>query len=60
MTATTIGTITVPLITDDMSTLDAAYAYAKAGWYIGPAQNGSKHPGSILGKDWQHKTSRDN
>jgi hypothetical protein len=36
VTATTIGTITVPLITDDMSTLDAAYAYAKAGWYIGP------------------------
>jgi hypothetical protein len=51
--------LNIPAITTDMSTLEAALAYAKAGWYVGPAIRGSKHPGSILGKDWQHKTSRD-
>jgi hypothetical protein len=59
MTATTVGVLAVPVITDDMSTLDAADAYAKAGWYIGAAERGTKHPGSTLGKDWQRKTSRD-
>jgi Bifunctional DNA primase/polymerase, N-terminal len=49
----------IPEITTDMSTLDAGYAYTKAGFYIGPGKRGSKHPGSVLGKDWQHKTSRD-
>jgi hypothetical protein len=52
-------TLAIPVITAEMSTLDAAYAYAKEGWYIGPATRGSKHPGSILEKDWQRKTSRD-
>src|SRR4029453_7468843 len=41
-----------------MSTLDAGYAYTKAGFYIGPGKRGSKHPGSVLGKDSQQKTSR--
>jgi hypothetical protein len=49
----------VPAITDDMSTLEAAYAYAKAGLYIGPSRRGTKDPGSVLGKNWQLKTSRD-
>jgi hypothetical protein len=65
MTATTTATnIAVPAITDDMSTLEAAYAYAKARLYIGPCERGSKHPGSIIGdkktrKGWQRHTSRD-
>jgi hypothetical protein len=64
MTATTVGAITVPAITDDMSTLEAAYAYAKARLYIGPCERGSKHPGSVIGdkktrKGWQRHTSRD-
>jgi hypothetical protein len=54
-----MNVIAVPEIAADMATLEAALAYAKAGWYIGPARRGSKHPGSVLGKDWQHKTSRD-
>jgi P4 family phage/plasmid primase-like protien len=62
MITTTTG-IAIPKITDDMSTLDAAIAYAKAGIYVGPCKRGSKHPGSVIGdknrKRWQHKTSRD-
>jgi hypothetical protein len=52
--------LAVPVITDDMSKLDAAaLAYAAAGWYIGPEERGTKNPGSILGKYWQRRTSRD-
>src|SRR5690348_3043949 len=51
-------TLTVPDVTG-MDTLTAALAYAKAGWYVGPVKRGTKDPGSVLGKDWQHKTSRD-
>jgi hypothetical protein len=51
--------LTVPEITDDMSTLDAALAYSAAGFYIGPCGRGTKDPGSILGGSWQRKTSRD-
>jgi hypothetical protein len=39
--------------------ISAAIKYAKAGWYVGPVKNGSKHPGSVLGKKWQDKTTRD-
>jgi hypothetical protein len=57
------ATIAVPEITADMSTLEAAYAYGKAGLYIGPCERGSKHPGSVIGdpktrKGWQRHTSR--
>jgi hypothetical protein len=35
--------LAVPVITDDMSKLDAAaLAYAAAGWYIGPEERGTK------------------
>jgi hypothetical protein len=50
--------LTVPDVAG-MDTLSAALAYAKAGWYVGPVKRGTKDPGSVLGKDWQHKTSRD-
>jgi hypothetical protein len=50
--------LTVPDVAG-MDELAAAFAYAKGGWYLGPAAAGTKHPGSVLGKDWQHKTSRD-
>jgi hypothetical protein len=59
VTATTTTSLAIPVITDDMSTLDAAYAYANAGFYIGPEKRGTKNPGSILGDDWQRQTSRD-
>lgn len=50
--------LTVPDV-DGLDTLSAALAYAGAGWYVGPLTNGSKHPGSRLGKNWQAQTSRD-
>ena len=50
---------TVPVITADMATLTAALAYAKAGFYVGPARRGTKDPGSVLGKGWPQNTSRD-
>jgi P4 family phage/plasmid primase-like protien len=59
MAATTTTSLAVPAITNDMSTLDAALAYAIAGFYIGPCKRGSKHPGSVLGDNWELKTSRD-
>lgn len=54
----------VPSVTADQSTLAAALAYAAAGWYVGPVDGrltgtAGKNPGSILGKHWQMKTSRD-
>ena len=52
--------ITVPNITAEMSTLDAASAYAAAGFYVGPARRGTKHPGSVIGDNWEAPhTSRD-
>jgi P4 family phage/plasmid primase-like protien len=49
----------VPAVTPDQDTLGAALAYAAGGFYAGPLKAGTKHPGSILGKDWQRQTSRD-
>ncbi len=43
----------------DMSALQAAQAYAQAGLYVGPTKEGSKDPGSILGRRWPELTSRD-
>lgn len=51
-------TLTIPDITN-LDNLTAAFAYANAGWYIGPVKPGTKHPGSILGKNWQSATTRD-
>src|SRR4051794_34077169 len=51
--------LAIPVITGSMSTLKAALAYADHGWYVGPVKRGTKDPGTILGKDWPHKTSRD-
>ena len=48
----------VPDITG-LDAMAAAFAYAKHGWYVGPVRQGSKNPGSILGKQWQSKTTRD-
>lgn len=44
---------------NDASVLEAAQLYAEAGLYVGPLAAGTKHPGSVLGKGWQHQTSRD-
>ncbi|WP_368681665.1 bifunctional DNA primase/polymerase [Mycobacterium intracellulare] len=45
----------------DVSGLDsfhAALAYAKAGLYVLPVKIG-KHPGSVVGRDWPQKSTRD-
>jgi hypothetical protein len=51
--------LAIPVITADDDNLSAALKYAKEGFYVGPAKAGTKNPGSVLGKGWQHKTSRD-
>ena len=58
MPATTPATpLTIPDITG-LDNIQAAFAYAKHGWYVGPVAPGTKHPGSILGKNWQANTTR--
>lgn len=52
-------TLTVPNIEPDDDNLTAALAYAEAGWYLLPVKRGTKDPGSVVGKGWQHKSSRD-
>lgn len=52
-------TLTVPALAADTDTLTAALAYANAGWYVVPIKRGTKHPGSVLGKGWHTKSSRD-
>ncbi|HWS93778.1 MAG TPA: bifunctional DNA primase/polymerase [Mycobacterium sp.] len=49
----------VPDIAPDADTLTTALAYADAGWYVLPVKRGTKGPGSVVGKGWQHKSSRD-
>jgi hypothetical protein len=49
--------IHIPVLPRVVDTLTAARAYADAGMYIGPLQNGSKNPGSVLGRDWPEKTT---
>lgn len=51
--------LSIPNVGSDLDVIGAAFAYANAGWYVGPVSRGTKHPGSILGKGWQHQTSRD-
>lgn len=49
----------IPENLNDADNLTAALAYATAGWYILPTQAGTKDPGSIVGKGWPAKSSRD-
>lgn len=39
--------------------LDAALAYAEAGWYVLPVKQGTKHPGSVVGDGWPSMSSKD-
>jgi len=47
----------IPDLPPEASTLDWANAYAKAGIYVLPVKRGTKHPGSVVGMDWQHGKS---
>ena len=49
----------VPELPPDATNLEAALLYAAAGWYVLPVRRGTKDPGSVVGKGWQHKSSRD-
>ena len=51
--------LTVPVIDPDAGALTAALAYAAAGIYVLPAKCGTKDPGSVVGKGWHTKSSRD-
>jgi hypothetical protein len=50
----------IPNVPADVDTITAAKAYADAGWYVVPVDPADpKNPGSVLGKGWQHRSSRD-
>lgn len=52
--------VSVPDVTPDDDTLGAALKYAAAGWYVVPVSpRDRKNPGSVVGKGWQHQSSRD-
>lgn len=50
--------LSIPQITEDDDTIAAALKYANAGWYVLPVSKATKHAGSVLGKGWPAKTSR--
>jgi hypothetical protein len=52
-------TLSIPSIDDDADALTAALAYIAAGLYVLPVKRVTKDPGSVVGKGWQHKSSRD-
>jgi hypothetical protein len=49
----------VPLIDASGSVYEAALQYAEAGFYVLPIKPGVKHPGSVVGEDWETQSSRD-
>lgn len=51
--------LSVPEITEDDDVLAAALKYAKSGWYVLPVDRATKHAGSVLGKGWPAKSSRE-
>jgi hypothetical protein len=51
--------LSIPAISEEDDTISAALKYAAGGFYVLPMSRASKHPGSILGKGWPAKSSRD-
>lgn len=51
--------VVIPDYDPEADTLATALRVAGGGCYVGPVRRGSKHPGSILGKGWHTRTSRD-
>ncbi|MFC6014092.1 bifunctional DNA primase/polymerase [Nocardia lasii] len=41
-----------------MSPVDAALAYAGAGWFVVPVKPGTKNPGSLVGDGWHKQSTR--
>ena len=64
-----MSALSIPQIPDDADLLRAALLYAQGGAYVGPIKMGdpgpngkrvdAKNPGSVLGKQWQTRTSND-
>ncbi|MDH3008268.1 bifunctional DNA primase/polymerase [Gordonia alkanivorans] len=50
---------TVPDVSGLRCNGDAALAYVAAGFYVLPVKPGTKNPGSVVGKRWHEKSSRD-
>lgn len=51
--------LSIPEIGEDADAIAAGLQYAAAGWYVLPVSRATKHAGSVLGKGWPEKTSRD-
>jgi hypothetical protein len=51
--------LSIPAIGDDDDAIAAGLKYAAAGFYVLPVSRASKHAGSVLGKGWPAKSSRD-
>jgi len=49
----------IPAVDIDANNLGAAMDYAAAGFYVLPVRDGTKDAGSVVGKRWQDKSSRD-
>ena len=49
----------IPEGIEKLSTLEAAKAYARAGFYVLPVNPKSKNPGSMLGAGWPDQSTRD-
>lgn len=51
--------LAIPEFDSEADALATALGLGAAGWYVGPLKAGTKEPGSVLGKGWPAKTSRD-
>jgi hypothetical protein len=51
--------LSIPTVTEDDDAIAAGLKYAAAGFYVLPVSRASKHAGSVLGKGWPAKSSRD-
>jgi len=56
-----MSALSIPNLEPDVDILTAALAYTGAGWYVLPTDPAIdiKNPGSVVGKHWQDKSSRD-
>lgn len=52
-------TLSIPDLDPEADMISAALAYARAGWYCLPVNPRTKHPGSVVGKNWPAKSSRE-
>ncbi len=51
--------LSIPDLPPGVDTLTAALAYAEHGWYVLPVRMNTKQPGSVVGKGWPSRSSRD-